>query len=420
MASLKIRTLDEGDFQGKRVLLRVDINSPVDRRTRRITNDTRIRKSIATIRELSDKGAKLVIMAHQGDTTDYASLISLREHAEALSEALGTKVGFIEDLAGPAAVARIESLNAGEILLLDNLRYFTEEVSTFEDSCRLSPDQMKEVYLVRRLASLFDCYVNDAFSAAHRSAPSMVAFQELLPSYGGRLLIEELTALQAITDNAQRPCVYLLGGSRAGDAFGMIERVLSENRADRILTGGLVGQIFLMAGGTRLGDRSEQLISEKGYDRYVERAEGYLSQYESKILRPVDVAFATEGKRTECPVGELPVEELLFDVGSRTISLYSSTISQARTVFMNGPLGVYEEEISSKGTCAICKAVENAEGFTVIGGGDTVTCFTRYTDLSKISYTSTAGGALIRYLSGTELPLLSALERAYNRFQYRR
>jgi len=148
----------------------------------------------------------------------------------------------------------------------------------------------------------------------------------------------------------------------------------------------------------------------------VEKAETYLSQYESKILRPADVAFAVQGKRTECPVGELPVKELLFDVGSQTISLYSSTISQARTVFMNGPLGIYEEEISSKGTCAICKAIENAQGFTVIGGGDTVTCFTRYTDLSKISYVSTAGGALIRYLSGTELPLLSALERAYDKF----
>ncbi len=410
MVQLRIRTLEEGEFEGRRVLLRVDINSPIDIRTKRITNDSRILKSIPTIRELSDKGAKLVIMAHQGDTTDYASLISLREHAEKLSEALGKKVEFIEDLAGPAAVARIESLKPGQILLLDNLRYFTEEVSTFEDSCRLSPEQMAGVYLVRRLASLFDCYVNDAFSAAHRSCPSMVAFQQLLPSYGGRLLIEELTALQAITDKAQRPCVYLLGGSRAGDAFGMIERVLSENRADSILTGGLVGQIFLMAGGTRLGTPSEQLIREKGYDKYVEKAEGYLSQYGSKILRPADVAFAVQGKRTECPVEELPVEELLFDVGSETISLYSSTISQARTVFMNGPPGVYEEEISGKGTRGICKAVENAPGFTVIGGGDTVSCFTRYADLSKISYVSTAGGALIRYLSGTELPLLSALE----------
>jgi phosphoglycerate kinase len=420
MAPLKIRTLDEGDFQGKRVLLRVDINSPIDIRTGSIANDTRIRKSIPTIRELSDGGAKLVIMAHQGDTSDYAALISLREHAEMLSKALGTEVGFIEDLAGPAALARIESLEAGEILLLDNLRYLTEEVSTFEDSCRLSPGEMKGVYLVRRLAPLFDCYVNDAFSAAHRNSPSMVAFQELLPSYGGRLLMEELTALQAITDSAERPCVYMLGGSRAGDAFGMIERVLSQDRADSILTGGLVGHIFLIAGGIRLGARSEQLISEKGYGKYVERAKEYLSRYGSKIILPADLAFARKGKRRECPVEELPVEELLFDVGSRTVSLYSGTIARARTVFMNGPLGVYEEEIFSRGTRGICKAVENTPGFTVIGGGDTVTCFSRYADLSKISYTSTAGGALIRYLSGTELPLLLALERAYNKYLYGR
>ena len=417
MRPANIRTLDEGEFRGKRVLVRLDINSPIDRRSGKIGNDTRIRRSIGTIRELSEMGAKVVLIAHQGDTTDYAALVSLEQHARLLAELLGREVGFIEDIAGPAAVARIESLGNGEVLLLDNVRYLTEEVSTFEDSCRLTAEQMKDVYLVRRLAPLFDCYVNEAFSAAHRNAPSMVAFQEILPSYGGRLLVEEVNALQMITHNAERPCVYLLGGSRAGDAFGMIARVLSRNGADYILTSGLVGQIFLLADGIDLGSPSAQLIEEKGYEKYIAQAADYLTAYGEKILRPLDVAYAAGGKREECSVQELPVSQMIFDIGGKTKSLYEKIISDARTIFMNGPAGVYEEEISSYGTRSLCRAVESASGFTVVGGGDTVTCFARYSNPDKIGYTSTAGGALIRYLSGTELPLLTAMERSFNKFE---
>jgi len=412
---LRIRSIDEGDFRGKRVLLRVDINSPVDKRTRRIVNDNRIRKSVPTIRELSDRGARLVLMSHQGDTTDYASLISLREHAGLLSQALGKPVEFIEDIAGPAAVERIDNLKDGEILLLDNLRYFTEEVSTFEDSVKQRPEEMGDVYFVRRLLPLFDCYVNDAFSASHRNAPSMVAFQEALPSYGGRLLIEELEALQAITENPARPCVYMLGGSRAGDAFGMIHRVLSDDAADSILTSGLVGQIFMLADGLKPGEASEKLIRDRGYGRYVEEAVGYLSAYRDTIIYPRDVAFQKGGKREEAGTGSFPLEAMIFDIGERTIRAYIGILSEAKTIFVNGPPGVYEEEISSLGTRKLWKAVEQAEGFTVVGGGDTVTSFTQFTDTSRLDYMSTAGGALIRYLSGVKLPLIEAMNRAYDR-----
>lgn len=407
--NLRIKPIDDGDFRGKRVLLRVDINSPVDRRTGKIINDNRIQKSVPTIRELAESGAKLVLMSHQGDTTDYRSLISLREHAELLSDSLCIKVDFIEDIAGPEAVARIKSLKDGEILLLDNLRYFTEEVSTFEDSVKLSPEEMLGVYLVRRLAPLFDCYVNDAFSAAHRSAPSMVAFQELFPSYGGRLLIQELDALSAVTESPRPPCVYLLGGSRASDAFGMINKVLKDNSADSILTGGLVGHIFMLADGIQLGEPSAVLIKNRGYEKYVEDAKGFLSNYRDKIIYPKDVAFEKNGKREEMSLEKLPLDTSIFDIGEGTVKLYEDIISKANTVFVNGPVGVYEDEISSRSTKALWNAVENASGFTVIGGGDTVTSFTKFTDIKKINYVSTAGGALIRYLSGIELPLLKAM-----------
>ncbi|MCK4925196.1 MAG: phosphoglycerate kinase [Spirochaetes bacterium] len=412
---LRMRSIDEGDFKGKAVLLRVDINSPVDKQTKRIINDNRIRKSVPTIRDLSEQGAKLVLMSHQGDTTDYASLISMHEHAKRLSEALGKTVDFIEDIAGPAAAERIERLKDGDILLLDNLRYFTEEVSTFEDSVKLDPAGMGRAYLVRRLAPLFDCYVNDAFSAAHRNAPSMVAFQELLPSYGGRLLIGELGALQAITEDPERPCVFMLGGSRAGDAFGMIQRVLSDNSADAILTSGLVGQIFMLADGLSLGKASERVIEEKGYGRYIVEAAGYLSRYRNKIVYPRDVAFERHGSREEVQVDALPQDEMIFDIGKDTVSLFAIEIERSKTIFVNGPVGIYEDDISSTGTRNLWKVVEEANGFTVVGGGDTVTSFTNFTDTTKLNYVSTAGGALIRYLSGVRLPLLEAMGRAYDR-----
>lgn len=406
-----IRSIDQGDFAGKRVLLRVDINSPIDRNSGRIANDNRIVKSVPTIRDLADMGARLTIMAHQGDTTDYSSLISLAEHASRLQTALGKPVKFIEDVAGPAAVAAISALQPGEILLLDNLRYLTEEASTFEDSVKQTPDQMASCYLVRRLAPLFDYYVNDAFAAAHRNSPSMVAFQELMPSFAGRLLMEELSALQAITSNPQRPCLYLLGGARAGDAFGMIEQVLKTGAADKLLLSGLVGQIFMLADGVDIGTSSAGFIRHKGFEKYIPIAAGFLAQYRERICYPSDSGVKLNGQRQDVRVGSFTNEMDLSDIGPETLATYCNLIAKAGTIFVNGPAGIYEVEMFATGTRTLWNAVADSKGFSVIGGGDSVTSFQSFTDINKINYVSTAGGALIRYLSGVELPLIKAMTR---------
>ena len=406
-----IRSIDEGAFAGKRVLLRVDINAPIDKKTGGIVNDNRIVKSIPTIRDLLDKGARLAIIAHQGDTTDYGSLIGLSEHAERLSAALGKPVDFIEDIAGPAAVDKIMALGDGEALLLDNLRYLTEEVSTFEDNVTQEPADMASCYLIRRLAPVFDCYVNDAFAAAHRNSPSMVGFQELLPSYAGRLLMQELSALQAITDNPARPCIYMLGGSRAGDAFGMIEQVLKDGSADQLLLSGLVGQIFMMADGIDIGESSAGFIRHKGFEQYLAPAKEFLDSYRGKISYASDVAVEVDGQRHNVTLDEVTDEQDISDIGDQTIADYVAAIAAAKTIFVNGPAGIYESELFDKGTKSLWNAVADAEGFSVIGGGDSVTSFAKYTDPSKLDYISTAGGALIRYLSGVRLPLLEAISR---------
>jgi phosphoglycerate kinase len=404
-----ISSIDEGEFSGKRVLLRVDINSPIDRETGRIVNDNRIQKSLPTINDLLDKGARLAIIAHQGDTSDYGSLVGLQEHAERLSDALGKPVQFIEDIAGPAAVEKILGLDDGEALLLDNIRYLTEEVSTFEDSVKQEPADMASCYLVRRLAPIFDCYVNDAFAAAHRNSPSMVAFQELMPAYAGRLLMRELSALQTITEDPARPCVYLLGGSRAGDAFGMIHKVLSDGSADKLLLSGLVGEIFMLADDIDIGEKTRQFILGKGFEPYIGQARECLGQHRDKIAYPSDIAIESAGARENVGLASLSDEMMISDIGDQTIEEYCAAIAGAKTILVNGPPGIYENSLFEKGTESLWNAVAEAEGFSVVGGGDSVTSFARYVDMSKLDYISTAGGALIRYLSGVQLPLIDAM-----------
>jgi phosphoglycerate kinase len=412
---MKIASLDDFDVRGSRVLLRVDINSPIDPETGRIADDNRLNMSLPTIMDLADAGARLVIIAHQGDTLDYHNLVSLAEHAEVLTEKLGRPVSFIDDVAGPAARAAIVDLEDGEILLLDNLRFLTEEVSTFENAVKLAAAEMTGTYLVRNLAPLFDLYVNDAFAAAHRNAPSMVAFQQLLPTAGGRLLIDEVTALQGVAGDPARPCVFVLGGLKISDAFSMMDKILAEGTADTILTAGITGQIMLMAAGKHLGEPSEAFIRDRSLDGFIPQAAGYLDHYADRIRMPVDVAVNDNGTRREFGVEELPVESMIVDIGPRTIEDYQRNIESAATIFVNGPAGVYESDIGADGTRSLWQAVAAASGRSIIGGGDTVASARRFIDVDAVGFVSTGGGALIRFLSGQPLPLLKAMEEAEQR-----
>lgn len=409
---MKIRSIDDVDVDGKRVLLRVDINSPIDLSTGKIRDDNRLRMSLPTIRDLSDRDARLVMIAHQGDTLDYHNLVSLEEHAVLLGSMLNRSVRFIDDVAGPAAREAIRRVKPGEILLLDNLRFLTEEVSTFENAVKLSAAEMTGTYLVRNLAPLFDMYVNDAFAAAHRNAPSMVAFQELLPTAGGRLLVAELDALAGVAEHPARPCVFVLGGLKISDAFSMMSKILVEETADMVVTSGITGQLMLMASGIPLGEPSETFIRDRSLDAFLQPAADYLNNYPEKIKVPVDVAYEHDGTRVEVPVAELPAPAPIIDIGSETIDAYRRIIASAATIFVNGPAGVYESEVGSMGTQELWSAVAASAGHSVIGGGDTVASARRFIDLDHIGFVSTGGGALIRYLSGQPLPLLEAMERA--------
>jgi len=411
-----ISTLEDLDVQGRTVLLRVDINSPIDRTTGKINDDNRLNMSLPTIADLADAGARVVIIAHQGDTLDYHNLVSLREHADVLSEKLGRKVAFIDDVAGPAARAAIQALGNGEILLLENLRILTEEVSMFEGAVKLTPAEMTSTYLVRNLAPMVDVYVNDAFAAAHRNAPSMVAFQELLPTAGGRLLIDEVTALSGVSSAPNRPCVFLLGGLKISDAFSMMDKVLADGTADTILTTGITANVMLIARGVDLGEPTTAFINDRSLDAFIPRAAELLTVYGDRIEVPTDLAFDVGGERREVAVADLPTDHLLIDVGRETVAAYEAVIADAATLFVNGPAGVYESAAGEYGTRSLWEAVAASDGYSVIGGGDTVASARRFVDPDDIGFISTGGGALIRFLSGQPLPLIEAMEKAAERF----
>lgn len=409
-----ILTLDDFDFRDKTVILRVDINSPIDHSTGGLADDNRIRKSLPTIRELAEAGARTAILAHQGDTEDYQSLVSLAPHAERLAELLGRPVGFVADVCGPAAVERIRSLRSGELLLLENVRYLTEEVSTFVNFVKLTPEQMARTWLVRTLAPLADLFVCEAIAAAHRSAPSLVGFAEVLPAAGGRLFVDELSALARIKEAPAQPCLFLLGGSRIADAFSMMEQVLQEGTAYRVLTSGLTGEVMLLARGYRLGKPTEQLIRDKGLEPFIAKACALLDTYGERILYPTDLAVDDNG-RVELALDELPTERLVVDIGTTTIARYVEEIRRAATIFVNGPAGIYEQAVGALGTERLWTAVADAPGYSVIGGGDSVAAAKRFGVRERMGYVCTSGGGMVRFLSGQTLPVVEALRRAARR-----
>ncbi|MDD5515356.1 MAG: phosphoglycerate kinase [Synergistales bacterium] len=405
------------DVRGKQVLLRLDINSPVNVKDKRIANDNRIQKSLPTLRYLLENGARTAIISHQGDTLDYQNLIPLEEHARILSRLLGTKVVYIDDVCGPAAREMVQGLKDGEMVLLGNLRYLGEELSTFEKDVKLKPEEMLGTWLIRSLAPLFHLYVNDAFSAAHRNAPSMTAFQEILPTAAGFLLFDEFKVLHSVLHGATKPCVFVLGGAKISDAFGMMETVLKNGTADGILTTGVTGLVMLLASGVDVGERTVEFFKDKDLMVFVDEARKYLNEYPGKFEMPVDVAYEKEGKRMEMDVDQMPIDGLYPDIGERTIKKYAERLSAAGTIFANGPAGMYENPLFEKGTRGVWEAIAESSAFSVIGGGDTVSSATQFIDLSRISYVCTGGGAMIRFMSGKKLPLIEAMQKAYDRVE---
>ena len=411
-----IYTLDDCALAGKTVLCRVDINQPVDKASGVLRSVARIEACVPTIRELSDRGAKVVLLAHQGSDIEYKNFYTTRPHAEVLSRLLGRQVRFMDDVCGPAAREAIRHLKDAEILLLDNVRFCSEEQTLFELELRLSHTWQADTEVVRKLAPLADLYVCDAFAAAHRDQPSLCGFEQVLPSAMGRLFEKEYCVVSELMESPERPCVFLLGGAKVSDAFLMMDAVLKTSSADLVLTGGLVASVMLAARGIHIGSGSMDFIRSSGYEGLIDAARDLLKDYPYAIRTPVDVAYLADGRRREARVDGIPDDVNILDIGRETSQAYAEELMAAKTVFVNGPMGVFEEPETELGTRLVWDALGNTEAYTVVGGGDSIAATEKYQKAEKISYICTGGGALIRFLSGETLPVVRALRYAASAF----
>lgn len=402
----KFRTLDDIDVKGKVALVRVDFNSPVDPQTLKVLDDTRIKAhGETTIKELIEKGAKTVILAHQGRPGD-PDFIPLQQHTEILSKILGKPVKYVDDLYGEQAKTAIKNLKQGEVIVLKNTRTYVDEQKS------KTPEDHAKSEFIKTLAQLAEVFVNDAFSAAHRAHASVVGFSAILPTVAGRIMERELKALNQILESPKKPCVFILGGAKADDSLEISKYVLKNNIADYVLTGGITGHLFMLANDVNLGKPNMELLEKQGLTGLVPGIKELLTTYKGKVYAPIDVAVDENGKRKELPLSSLPTELPIFDIGTQTIKQYRQIVRKAKSIVISGPPGVYEKKEFLKGTKEILEAVAASKAFSLVGGGHTIAAVQELGLAEKMSYISTAGGALIEYLMGKTLPAVAALEES--------
>lgn len=403
----KFNTIDDFDIENKTVLVRIDINSPVDPSSGIILDDTRMKLHSKTIKELSNKGAKVVILAHQS-RPGKKDFTNLSQHAKALSEILNLKVQYVDSIFSCNAKESIKKLKAHEILLLENARFFSEEILS------RSPKEQATSYLVKELSSLVDLFVNDAFAAAHRSQTSLVGFTVNIPSAAGRVMEEELTVIQNALDNVKKPCIFLLGGTKPEDSIEVMENVLGNGTADYILTTGVIANIILWAAGIDIGEVNKNFIINRNYLSMVERSKILLDKFGDKILYPHDVAIEKDSKRVDVSIDSIP-DYPIFDIGVNSIKKYAKIIRDAKTIFANGPAGVFENPDFAIGTEDLINAIASSEGFSIIGGGHIAAAATSLGIEDKMGHVSSGGGACINMLAGKKLAAVEALKAAYKK-----
>ncbi|MFF0311702.1 phosphoglycerate kinase [Streptosporangium sp. NPDC004379] len=394
-----MKDLSAFDVKGRRVLVRADLNVPLDGDV--ITDDGRIRASVPTIRELADKGARVVVCAHLGRPKGEPNpKYSLAPVARRLGELLGADVAFASDVVGDSARSVVEGLGDGQVALLENLRFERGEESK---------DDAERAAFAERLAAFADLYVGDGFGAVHRKHASVYDVPKLLPHAAGRLVLAEVEVLRKLTEEPARPYVVILGGAKVSDKLGVIGNLLT--KVDRLLIGGGMAYTFLAAQGREVG---KSLLQEDQLDT----VRGFLDEAAKRgveLVLPVDVLaavdFAEDAEYEVVDATAIPADRQGLDIGPRTRELFAGKLADARTVFWNGPMGVFEFEAFSGGTRAVAEALVASEAFTVVGGGDSAAAV-RTLGLPEdgFSHISTGGGASLEYLEGKTLPGLVALD----------
>ena len=393
--------MEDVKLDNKRVLVRVDFNSPMDP-SGNILDDKRIKSHLDTLRALED--CRVVLMAHQSRAgkKDYTTM---EAHARSATRLLRRDVTYIDDIFGSHAREAIRSLMPGEVLLLENTRFYAEE------NMNRTPADHAKSHMVKRLAPLFDLFINDAFAVSHRSHCSVVGFTEVLPSIAGILMDKEITALDKGLKGDEHPTIYSLGGTKADDSIKVIENVLRRGGADKILTSGVVATVFLMAAGIDVGEANRKFVEDQEYLEQIPVASKLLAEYPDKIAMPVDVALNKNGERIDVAVSALSNDLPIADIGLETIVDYSKELKDARVTVMNGPAGIFEQEKFKLGTSELLKASAESD-YSIAGGGHSVAAIEQLGLESKFSHVSMGGGASITYLSGEPLPGIEALKKS--------
>ncbi|CAM3956976.1 phosphoglycerate kinase [Helcobacillus massiliensis] len=395
-----LKTIDSlGDLAGKRVLVRADLNVPLD--GDRITDDGRIRACLPTVTALRDKGARVILVAHLGRPKGEADpAFTLKPVVDRLSELLGADVAFAEDTVGDSARSVVDSLGDGDVAVLENVRFNAGETSK---------DEAERQEFARRLADLADVFVSDGFGVVHRKQASVYDVAQLLPAAAGLLVQKEVESLRRVTDDPKRPFVVILGGAKVSDKLGVIENLL--DRADTIIIGGGMSYTFQKALGHEVGNsllEEEQVDTVKGY---MERAQ----KNGVEILLPVDnvvaPAFGPDGPATTVGSDFMPEDQEGLDIGPDSAKQFGDALKDAGTVFWNGPMGVFEFDLFQAGTKAVAEALAESPAYTVVGGGDSASAIRNLGfDESRYSHISTGGGASLELIEGKQLPGIAVLE----------
>lgn len=390
-----ISDLKDGELKGKRVLVRVDFNVPMDKQ-QNITDDMRIRAALPTIRYLIDRGAKIILVSHLGRPDGVTEGLRMNPIAKRLEELLGRKVIKLNDCIGEEVETAISKMVSGEVVMLENVRFHPEE-------------EENDAAFSKRLAALADVYVNDAFGTAHRAHASTEGVARILPGVCGFLIRKELEIMGKSLDNPQRPFVVIIGGAKVSSKIMVIRNLA--RKVDTLIIGGGMIFTFLKAQGLEVG---KSLVEEK----FIEQAKGIWAELKAmtrlKLIIPVDVVIATElaadAPSKVVPIDRIPADMMGVDIGPKTVELFKEAIRSAGTIIWNGPVGVFEIEAFARGTNEIARALASSKAVTIIGGGDSASAVERAGVADQITHISTGGGASLEYLEGKELPGIAILQ----------
>ena len=408
-----VLSLDDVSLDGKVVLLRVDVNSPMNPENMEFLDDRRFTEFLPTLDDLSS--SKVVIISHQS-RPGKLDFTSTEPHSKLLSRLTGRKVDFVPDVCGESAIQAIKSMEDGDVLFLNNVRMLDEENSMK----KASQQELAKSEIVRKLSSVADAYVTDAFATAHRSSPSLTGFTNEIPCIAGRLMKREINALRTAVYDPPRPYVAILGGIKCDDSLRVARNLIQNGSIDRIAMVGVVGNLMLWASGHNIGEGNREFIRKslgEAFDETWQDSQKLVSEYQSLLFLPSDLAIEDGGTRKNIGLDDLPTNFPIYDIGIDTMMRLRPLLMEANCLLWNGPASYFEKSEFAYGTVEMMNMFTEATGVTNVGGGHTSALFNQRGKADQVSHNSTGGGSVLTMLSGGIMPVFESLEASDNKFR---